>query len=264
MNWYRAGLALLLAFVPFALSLGAAPQTRPASLLDWSPLWPFGLRSVPSESMAPALWPGDRVSVYYLAYAGEKSPKRGDVVIFHHPHNPRVMIKRVIGLSGDTIEMRGGRLILNGREVERKRLREVTYLSDFNQLFQATEYSEQLPGEERPHLTYEFSDDRDLDETPIFRIPPGHLFMMGDNRDNSEDSRAPTGHARMAEQFPEAWPLRLLKVNFDPRDNAIGFVPETSVIARATAVVFSLHLCLPEQAAKTGAECPAPRIGKPL
>jgi hypothetical protein len=151
MNWYRAGLALLLAFVPFALSLGAAPQTRPASLLDWSPLWPFGLRSVPSESMAPALWPGDRVSVYYLAYAGEKSPKRGDVVIFHHPHNPRVMIKRVIGLSGDTIEMRGGRLILNGREVERKRLREVTYLSDFNQLFQATEYSErQFGSQPRP------------------------------------------------------------------------------------------------------------------
>lgn len=247
----------------------------------------YELRSIPSESMVPALQVGDRVAVAKFSNGYNRNsapfgigrvligddpakpddglwvrpPKRGDVMVFQHPHQNRVMIKRVVGLPGDTVEIREGKLFLNDEEVVREEIRKTAYITgdSSRQFISATEYREQLPGEDGSHLIHEFSDNADLDTTPIFRVPEGHVFMMGDNRDNSEDSRAPSGHRTLAAQFPEAWknPPALPANN---RNDAIGFVPLDHLIGRAETVLFTLHGCRKAE----GAECPEGRLWKGL
>ena len=251
----------------------------------------YELRSIPSESMVPALQVGDRVAVAKFAYGYNRNsipfgfglmfigddpknpeervmgsnPHRGDVIVFQHPHSDRVMIKRLIGLPGDTVQVKGGKLYLNGNEVPREKVRTTTYIPDDNsRLTTATEYRQTIPTGEgdktKTFLIHEFSDSDSLDETPVFKVPPGHVFMMGDNRDNSEDSRAPSGHRSMAAQFPEYWPYRQSSLSQDTRDDAIGFVPMDYLIGRAETVLFTLHGC--KQA--PGAECPEGRLWKGL
>jgi signal peptidase I len=246
----------------------------------------FHLRSIPSESMLPALQVGDRVAISNLAYGYNRNsllfgmgpvlipddpanpderilgstPRRGDIVVFQHTHNDRVMIKRIVGLPGDTVQMKEGRLYLNGQLVERMRVRETTYLTDDGaHPVTATEYREQLPGEKQPHLIHEFSDDDRLDETPEFKVPQGNLFMMGDNRDNSEDSRAPSGHRDLVAKSPESWSYTAAYLG-DPRDDAIGFVPLDHLIGRVETVFFSLHSCRKAP----GAECLPSNVWKEL
>ena len=175
----------------------------------------FGFASfhIPSGSMEPTLEVGDRVFVSKFAYGynqysipfdppiGEgrilyDAPERGDVAVFTLPDDDsKDFIKRVIGMSGDSIQMISGRLYINGEMVKRELVRRVKYINYRGQPLTVREYDETLPGGV-VHRIYERGDNKGLDDTPLIVVPEGHFFMMGDNRDSSADSRASMGPVR--------------------------------------------------------------------
>lgn len=157
-------------------------------------LWePFNM---PSASMEPSLKVGDHFFVAKYAYR-EVEPRRGDVVVFLLPQDTvTAYVKRLVGLPGDRIQMKAGSLYING---EKMPLAEVDQPVDED----GERYRETLP-EDRSYLIRDMAEHTPLDDTDIFEVPPGHFFFLGDNRDNSIDSRV-TGH-----------------VGYVPRDNLIG------------------------------------------
>ena len=185
--------------------------------------------NIPSGSMLPTLLVGDFlfVSKYSYGYSRhslpwslplidgrllERMPERGDVVVFKLPKDNKTdYIKRVIGLPGDRIQVRGGILHINGEPVKREKLseREVSGYLGFTQ--RMTEYIETLPNGRR-HLIREISDREAHDNTREYVVPEGHFFFMGDNRDRSLDSRA---------------------------SGQVGFVPFANLIGRAEFLFFS-------------------------
>lgn len=162
--------------------------------------------NIPSGSMKPTLLVGDYLFVSKYAYGYsrysfplnlgpiperifEKTPKRGDVVVFKLPSNPSTdYIKRVIGLPGDTVQMVNGRLFINGVMVPRTELSTKNVDDSDGRSVEMTSYIETLPGGIK-HFIYEESDRGPLDTTRVFTVPDRHVFVMGDNRDNSRDSR---------------------------------------------------------------------------
>jgi len=186
--------------------------------------------NIPSGSMLPTLLVGDYLFVAKFSYGYSRysfplglpvlperilyePPERGDVVVFKLPTDNRTdYIKRIIGLPGDEIQVRQGRLFINGELVERTRIEDYVGEVPGGQSIRLAQYVETLPNG-RKHLILEASDNGQLDNTPIYRVPADHFFAMGDNRDNSLDSRVP---------------------------QAVGFIPAENLIGRAEFLFFSV------------------------
>ena len=148
-----------------------------------------------------------------------KLPERGDVAVFRNPKNDLVMIKRVAGLPGDKIKVYRGRLYINGVLVERESVDNYLYREHRGRKIGVDVYREKWLGEKDDHLIYEQIDTAPLDNTKEFIVPPETIFFMGDNRDNSTDSRALLGP---------------------------GYVPLTHLIGRAEYMMFSFKRCAKE------------------
>lgn len=202
--------------------------------------------SIPSGSMVPTLLEGDYLFVSKPSYGysaksvgygllnfegrmGWRNPppkaKRGDVVVFKLTSNPSIdYIKRVIGLPGDRIQMKEGRLYINGNMVPRRRMEDYKWDSSFDSGPETLhQYIETLPNGVEHHIL-EKSDTERLDNTQEYTVPPHHYFMMGDNRDHSQDSRV---NREIAEKL------------FGARDY-VGFVPEENLVGPAKVIFFSL------------------------
>ncbi len=199
----------------------------------------FAPFNIPSESMMPRLLVGDYLIVSKWPYGFSRHsfpfslplikgrmfstvPQRGDVVVFKTPQNNRTdFIKRVIGLPGDTVQMVRGQVALNGLPLPKVRLDDLLATPTPGQpcigrqetICHFPRYRETLPG----GRGYDVLDLRDQlsDDSALFTVPAGQLFLMGDNRDNSEDSR------------------------FSVSENGIGLVPVDNLVGRAQFMFFS-------------------------
>jgi signal peptidase I len=167
---------------------------------------------IPSGSMKPTLLVGDVLAVAKFPYgysrfsfpfspalfsgrifAGE--PSRGDIVVFRLPQNPTEdLIKRIVGLPGDRVQMIGGALHLNGEPVKRERIEDVVDAEEFpGRVALVKRWRETLPNGVS-YDTLDLFEGGGDDDTEVFIVPPGHYFMMGDNRDGSNDSRGDVGY----------------------------------------------------------------------
>jgi signal peptidase I len=190
-------------------------------------LFVFQPFSIPSQSMAPTLIPGDYVLVSKTSYGyGRYSlplvtigltqripagwlPQRGDLVVFRAPGSGGVdFIKRVVGLPADRIQLTKNILSINGVAVPRQRLGDTVEGATGERVVR---YRETLPGGVS-YTTLSLGDNGAFASTPEYTVPSGHYFTLGDNRDNSVDSRMP---------------------------KQVGYVPAENLIGRAELIVFS-------------------------
>jgi len=162
--------------------------------------------SIPSGSMIPTLLIGDYLFVSKYSYGYSRfslpvslplfrgrifaqAPERGDVVVFKLPtDNSTDYIKRIIGLPGERIQVKGGVVYINDVPVKREPAPERVYRNGGGGTHNFRQFIETLPNGRR-HAIIELSDDGPYDNTDTYTVPADHYFMMGDNRDSSRDSR---------------------------------------------------------------------------
>ena len=185
--------------------------------------------NIPSESMLPTLLVGDYlfVSKYSYGYSRhslpfspplisgrifESQPERGDIAVFKLPRdNSTDYIKRIVGLPGDTIQITDGALFLNGMAVQQERVDDFIYRNGRGHAYRVPQYRETLPNG-ASYMTLDLVRNGEHDNTRVYEVPPGYYFAMGDNRDNSLDSRVDTG---------------------------VGLVPAENLVGRAQILFFS-------------------------
>ncbi len=232
-----------------------------ARLLMTAVLLALGLRTlvfepfnIPSESMQPRLLVGDYLFVAKWPYGYSRyslplgpplfegrifgaMPARGDVLVFKTPRDNRTdYIKRVIGLPGDTVAMAGGRVVLNGSVVPKRRIDDALLPASGSDCISSTGrpsfrdvdaagrpvcrypvYVETLPSGRRFEVIDQIANDVRDTTRPVL-VPPGHLFVLGDNRDDSADSR------------------------FSLAEGGVGLVPMANIVGRADHIFFSIEL----------------------
>jgi len=185
--------------------------------------------TIPSSSMEPGLVTGDYIVVSKYAYGWSRAsfplnpplfegrrlgrgPARGDVVVFRLPRDPgEVWVKRVIGLPGDRVQVLGAKVWVNGRPFQQTVLESA---QDHDDPSRTVPLVRETQPDGRSHLTYGGAADHAGAQTGVYVVPEHSYFMMGDNRDNSLDSR---------------W----------PREVGVGFLPEQNIIGRAELVLVS-------------------------
>lgn len=185
--------------------------------------------NIPSGSMKPTLLIGDYLFVSKFSYGYSKhslpfspplfdgrlfdrAPHRGDVVVFKVPTDNRTdFIKRLIGLPGDKIQMKHGVLYINGTAVPRVRVEDFVRRDELGNVQRIPQYRETLPNG-ISYNTLDLIDESVTDNTGVYVVPPDHYFFMGDNRDNSNDSRV---------------------------QSAVGFVPYENLVGKAQTIFFS-------------------------
>ena len=189
---------------------------------------------IPSGSMYPNLYVGDFlfVSKYTYGYSRHSfpfsprlfsgriwadEPKVGDVVVFKYPQDNRTdFIKRIIGMPGDKIKLENGRLFVNGKQLEREAKEDFVLRNNFGYAERFYHYEETLPNGKK-HTILEISDDEICDNYDEVTVPEGNYFVMGDNRDRSDDSRIRVGFVPFENLVGKA---RFLFFSYDPQEGA--------------------------------------------
>lgn len=186
--------------------------------------------NIPSASMYPTLLEGDYLFVSKFSYGYSQhslpfslplidgrvwftEPERGDVAVFKLPRdNSTDYIKRIVGLPGDRIQVMDGILYVNDDPVERIRTEDFIDENRYGEFKRHTQYEETLPNGVK-HRILEISDRRPMDNTDVYTVPEGHYFGMGDNRDQSQDSRV---------------------------ESQVGYIHKDDIVGRAERLFFSV------------------------
>jgi len=217
-------LLLVIILVPLAIAVLLSPVLIRTFLFQ-----PF---NIPAGSMKPTLLVGDYIFVSKYSYGYNRfsfpfspplalisgrvfasEPERGDVVVFRLPKDPSTdYVKRVVGLPGDRIQMVNGVLHINGTPVKREQIEDFVETEDNGREVHIKQWRETLPNGVS-HMTLDMIENGFYDNTKEYRVPAGHYFMMGDNRDNSSDSRV---------------------------ENAVGYVPAENLIGRVQIMFWSV------------------------